>query len=261
MYSFYPRKENSSMNAPLIRRIVVVATVLMAILASALPAAAAATTTNFIATCTSVTYSGTNDSSGGNDFSTLTISANGEQIYESQPFDFSPFEIDAVIPITLEPGTYVIEVLWDILPAGSAFATTTIVCGEDEPVEPVAPLSGAICFGPGEVAAAVYIYPEEFEIYSIADDKGLLSIRLTNEELYTSPRGSVIAEANTVLPIALSRQSDGNFRVLVGPEPREGKLYECVFNVVCSRTRSWLPGSAPSGAIDLSTCGTEATLQ
>lgn len=242
------------MSSVLIRRMLAVSVMVMALLALAVPASAVATLTTVSVSCTSVTVSGTNQFSNGNDFSTLTITANGVTVYESSPFEFNPFEIDATIPLDLAPGLYDIVVTWDISP-DSDYYVTTIACAE----EPVEPLFGQICFGAGEVAAAVYIYPEEFEIYSIANDNGLLSIRLTSEALYTSPfsRGgdTLIAEAETVLPITLSRQSNGNFRVLVGPEPRENKVYECVFNAICSRTRSWVVGYEPSTMLDLSTCG------
>jgi len=117
---------------------------------------------------------------------------------------------------------------------------------------------GGFCFASGEVASAVYLYTDGLEIYSIANDVGVLSISLSKQALYgfapDSAGDVVIATADDVLATTLYRQTDGNFRVVVGPEPLEGKTYECVFNVVCSKTRSWLTGQAPSSPLDLSTC-------
>lgn len=115
-------------------------------------------------------------------------------------------------------------------------------------------ISGRVCFGPGEVAAAVYITRGAIEIWAIdPNDRGQLAIRVSEDELadldYTPGTPLLIDESDLFIPIQLWRQANGLYRVLAGPDA-EGKMFECAFGGAYSAVRSWLPGNEPSGELD-----------
>jgi hypothetical protein len=229
-------------NRLLVRRLFVSSLLLMVM---ALPALAEVLLVSANITCEAVSFHATSENSMGNDFGFLTITIN-DQVY--RVVRTSPFEVNTTVPLFFaEAGEYTIRASWQG-GEGTVDAKATLVCdatpdGGETPV-----LDGRICFGPGEVAAAVYRDDTRLDIYSISGDKGQLSIRVDN--LFStapSATGDVrIARANDVLNIELFRQIDGDFRIVVGPEPVEGKTYECVFSNVCVTTRSWLPNAVPS---------------
>lgn len=115
-------------------------------------------------------------------------------------------------------------------------------------------VSGRVCFGPGEVAAAVYVTRGAIEIWAIdSSDRGQLAIRVSASELedldYTPGTPLLIEESDLIIPIQLWRQANGLYRVLAGPDA-EGKTFECAFGGKYSAVRSWLPGSEPNGELD-----------
>ncbi|MBK9124846.1 MAG: hypothetical protein IPM16_17250 [Chloroflexi bacterium] len=115
-------------------------------------------------------------------------------------------------------------------------------------------VSGRACFGPGEVAAAVYVTRGAIEIWAIdSSDRGQLAIRVSAAELedldYTPGTPLLIEESDLFISIQLWRQANGLYRVLVGPDG-EGKMFECAFGGKYSAVRSWLPGNEPSGELD-----------
>lgn len=231
--------------------------------AAAVPALADISVISFDASCESVTFVATNDESFGNDFSDLTILVNKTPVFSSAPFDFSPFEVDFTFPLNLGEGEFAVEVIWEIgerFVVSSAILTCEAVVDPEEPETPVV-VSGRVCFAPGEVAAAVFFYSTRLDIYSVQGEEGLLSLSLTDNELAEFPASAsgdvLIAESSDVLPTQLYRRTDGNLRVVVGPEPLEGKTYECVIAPgACALSRSWLPGQEPSSALDPAVCET-----
>lgn len=231
-----------NLHRQLLSRTIIGAALLVALFIAVLPSQAELI--SYSITCTSATMDVASQSSGGSDFGYFTVTANGVEIGSLD--ETSPFGEDGpyTVNYTLAAGDYTIVAEWTNQATTTETVTVDLTCGD----EPVTTEYGRICFGPGEVASAIYRYPDNLYIYSIANDKGNLSIGLSMEDLFSvapSAAGDVvIATANDVLPTTLYRQIDGNFRVVVGPEPLEGKSYECVFNVVCSKSRSWLPGEA-----------------
>lgn len=233
------------------------------LLAAAVPALAEISVISFDASCESVTFVATNDESFGNDFSNLTILVNKTTVFTSAEFQFSPFEVDFTFPLNLGEGEFAVEVVWEIGPrinVSSALLTCEAVVEPEEPETPVV-VSGRVCFAPGEVASAVFFYSSRLDIYSIRGEEGLFSLRLTSDELAEFPASAsgdvLIAEVNDVLPTQLYRRTDGNLRIVVGPEPLEGKTYECVIAPgACALSRSWLPGQEPSSALDPAVCET-----
>ncbi|MCU0466522.1 MAG: hypothetical protein MUF38_18390 [Anaerolineae bacterium] len=233
------------------------------LVAAAVPALADISVISFDASCESVTFVATNDESFGNDFSNLTILVNKTPVFTSAEFQFSPFEVDFTFPLNLGEGEFAVDVVWEIgerMQVSSAFLTCEAVVDPEEPETPVV-VSGRVCFAPGEVASAVFFYSSRLDIYSIRGQEGLFSLRLTSDELAAFPASAagdvLIAEFNDVLPTQVSRRTDGNLRIVVGPEPLEGKTYECVIAPgSCALSRSWLPGQEPSSALDPAVCET-----
>lgn len=228
------------LNSSVVSRTIIGAALMVALLVAVLPSQA--DLISYSITCTSATMDVVSATSGGSDFGSFTVTANGEVIgfiNETSPFgEDGPY----TVTYTLPAGDYTIVATWTNDSTTTETVTVDLSCAG----EPVVTEYGRICFGPGEVASAVYLYPDRLNIYSIANDEGNLSIAISTDDLFSvapDPAGDVvIATANDVLPTTLYRQIDGNFRVVVGPEPLESKSYECVFNVGCSKTRSWLPG-------------------
>jgi len=239
-----------ALNRSLISRTILGIIAGITIFITVLPSSAAINLISYSLTCSSAYMNATSGDATGNDFGPVTIRANGVIIVDD-PEGVGPYDIDDIFTYSLPAGDYEIIMVWESS-EGDVIVSENVSCGAD-----IADY-GRICFGPGEVAAAIYLYPDGLEIYSIEDDAGVLSISISNETLYstaTDPSGDVaVATTDDVLPTTLYRQIDGNFRVVVGPEPVEGKTYECVFNVICAKTRSWLPGQEPYGSLDLSIC-------
>ena len=116
---------------------------------------------------------------------------------------------------------------------------------DDDDDNPAAPVPGRACFGPGEVAAAVFITGEAVEIWTIApDDSGELAIRYSLADLYAlwvPGTPTKIAEADMHIHVELWIQANGYPRVTAGPDS-EGKIFECVFGGRYSKVRSYFPG-------------------
>lgn len=116
---------------------------------------------------------------------------------------------------------------------------------DDDDDNPAAPVPGRACFGPGEVAAAVFVTGEAVEVWTIApDDTGELAIRSSLDDLYAlwvPGTPTKIAEADMYIHVELWMQANGFPRVVAGPDP-EGKIFECVFGGRYSRVRSYFPG-------------------
>jgi hypothetical protein len=109
-----------------------------------------------------------------------------------------------------------------------------ISCVED--IVPEDPGDGRICFAPGQAPAAVYLYGSgAFDIYAInGDDNGELVIRMTSQDLDEVPSNPetnlVVKESNRIVNIKFIRLSTGENQINVGPEPTQGKVWECVFD-------------------------------
>lgn len=122
--------------------------------------------------------------------------------------------------------------------------STDFSCPDDDDDETPSLAPGRACFGPGEVAAAVYVTGSSVEVWTIANDLGELAIQIGKDELYDhyTPGTPVkVAETDVNIHVELWVQANGFIRVLAGPDA-EGKLFECVFGGRYSRVRSYFPG-------------------
>ncbi len=204
-------------NRSVISRTIIGAALLVAIFVAVLPSTASVG--GYSIGCSSTTMQivnpeNTNEVANG----TMTVTANGEviAIVETPPNG----EFTAVATYTLPAGDYTIVAVWDntsqLNPVTEYTVSDDITCTEDT----VESDYGRICFGSGEVASAVYLYPDGLEIYSIANDEGVLSISVSSEKLYgtaSDPAGDVvIATADDVLATTLWRDDLKSKRSLIG---------------------------------------------
>lgn len=126
----------------------------------------------------------------------------------------------------------------------SGSISETITCGEVT-TEPQSLLDGRICFAPGQAPAAIYLYHSgAFDVYAInGDDNGELVIRMTTEDLDKVPGNPetnlVVKESNRIVNIKFIRLSTGENQINVGPEPTQGKVWECVFDATSATVTDW----------------------
>lgn len=179
-------------------------------------------------------------------YTTLAITAT-DSGSPSSPFPFTSGNHDISVDIMIGAEQH-----------NDATVGDTINCdptGDDDDDDDTPTLaSGRTCFGPGEVAAAVYVTRGAIEVWAIdSSDRGQLAIRASADELedldYTPGTPLLIGESDLFIPIQLWRQANGLYRVLAGPDA-EGKMFECAFGGAYAAVRSWLPGSEPSGELD-----------
>lgn len=187
-----------------------------------------------------VSYFLNSESSNGADFASITITANGNLVFSSFE-DYGPYDDSFAAPLNLpaDGSPYTLEVVVFIPRYASGSASTVVECG-------AAPVDlGRVCFGPGSVAATVFLSPAGIEIYAISpSDAGELVMYFSQEYLKTLPArpsgdAFLIGDSDTYIPIEFYRNSNGYYRVVAGPDT-EGKTFECTFGGSCSVERSWI---------------------
>jgi hypothetical protein len=155
-------------------------------------------------------------------------------------------------PFPFAAGTHTVSFFVSVFPGqsrgdarGTPLYSEIIDCDEDDDDDDTPVLMpGRVCFGPGEVAAAVYVTGTSVEIWTINNDLGELAIKVSKDDLYDewTPGTAVLAaETDLHIHVELWVQANGFIRVLAGPDD-EGKLFECVFGGRYSRVRSYFPG-------------------